>query len=139
MNPDGDLGFRFSCYCKKGAIITATQQKALVTSVGGWPGNLVNGREVPQVLGRWEEFQVEGYGGGWGKEALGSLFLFSFTQPRKAAKSRGKEIRLNSDVKCNSWVTLTLIFKPDGGLGSVSGLSLEANQDKLLPVIHLLV
>lgn len=94
LNPARDLGFRFSCYCKKGSIINATQQKVIVTSVGGWPGNLVNGRGTldPGKIGR---IASGGLWWGWGIKVLGSLFLFSFIQPRKAAKSRGKEIRLN--------------------------------------------
>lgn len=104
MNPAGGLGFRFYCYRKQGSIINATQQKALGTGVGGraWesdgqqevlPEELPQVPEVPQVLGRWEGFQVEGSLGQRGvagaKRPL-AAYSYSLIQPRKAAKSTEK-------------------------------------------------
>lgn len=109
MNPAGGLGFRFYCYRKQGSIINATQQKALGTGVGGraWesdgqqevlPEELPQVPEVPQVLGRWEGFQVEGSLGqrGWlGKRDLWQLILTLLSNPGRLQKAQRNEIRLN--------------------------------------------
>lgn len=59
--------------------------------------------------------------------------------PGGLQKARGGGNQAESEVKWNRGVMLTPIFKPDGGLRSVSGFSLEAKQEKLLPIIHLLL
>lgn len=87
FNPMEDLGFRLYCCYKEGSILKATHHKALVTSVGGWPGDLMNGKEGG-ALGPGKMGGSSGAGLGWGVD---SLFLFFFIQPRKAAKSRGKK------------------------------------------------
>lgn len=68
-------------------------------------------RRCHRSWGRRERVQVEGWGGGWEREALGSLFSLSVTQPRKAAKSTERsswakggnwdswEIDVNSDFQ----------------------------------------
>lgn len=61
LNPAEDLGFKFYCHCKKGSIINATQHKALATLAGGWPGNMMNGREVG-ALGLGKMGRISGGG-----------------------------------------------------------------------------
>lgn len=114
FNPTEDLGLMLCCCFKEGSILKAMHHKALVTSVGGWPGDLMNGREVG-ALGTVKMGGSSDAGLGWG---VGSLFLFFFIQPRKAAKSRGKKNQAESDVKQNSWVMLALISKLNSGLRS---------------------
>lgn len=76
----------------------------------------------------------------WGMEKRGpgqlTLILFYPTQ-EGCKKQGGGGNQAESEVKWNRGVMLTPIFKPDGGLRSVSGFSLEAKQEKLLPIIHL--
>lgn len=83
LNPAEDLGSKFYCYCKKGSISNATQHKALATLVGGWPGNLINGREVG-ALGPGKMGRISGGGLGWGLG--GSLFLFFFYPTQESCK-----------------------------------------------------
>lgn len=51
----------------------------------------------------------------------------------------GGENQAESEVKWNRGVMLTPTFKSEGGLRSVSGPGLEAKQEKLSPIIHLLL
>lgn len=58
--------------------------------------------------------------------------------PGGLQKAGGKN-QAESEVKWNRGVILIPIFKSDGGLRSVSGPSLKAKQEKLLPILHLLL
>lgn len=129
-NPVGDLGFRFCCCCEQGSVIRAIRQKALATAAAagleGWRmgGGCLRSWEGGKNF-RWKAREQAGEKRPW------TAYPYSLlSNPGRLQKSRGEKNQTESDVKWKSWVMLTLIFKPDGGLGSVNGPSLEANENK---------
>jgi len=104
VNPAGGLGFRFYRYRQQGSIINATQQKALGTSVGAGPGNLMDsGRCFLRSCLRsqrchrsWEggrDFTGRAWGGGWlGNIDLWQLIL-TLSYPTQEGCKKHREIK----------------------------------------------
>lgn len=84
LNPAEDLGSKFYCYHKKGSISKATQHKALAALVGGWPGNLINGREVG-ALGPGKN--------SWWRTGVGAAYSFFYPRLQKAEREKSGCIR----------------------------------------------